>query len=62
MIKIGFKDIMIFRNPAKDLLELEVRSVDGSTRGLLKYQTAVEVEAMEKRIKEKMERVKAEKE
>ena len=38
---------MIFRNPAKDLLELEVRTVDDFCRVMLKFQTAAEVDAME---------------
>lgn len=62
LIKISFNDIMIFRNPAKDLMELEVHTVDGQTRGLLKFQTAAEVEAMEKRMREKLEKEKREKE
>ncbi|MCE9554939.1 MAG: hypothetical protein K8T91_16415, partial [Planctomycetes bacterium] len=59
LIKMGFKHIMIFRNPAKDLLELEVRTVEDFSRVTLKFQTAAEVEAMEKRIKEKIEQQKA---
>lgn len=56
LIKSGFKHFMIFRNPAKDLAELEVRPLESGARVTLKYQTAAEVEGMEKRIKEKLEK------
>ena len=48
--------VLIFRNPAKDLAELEMRPIEGGARVTLKYQTAAEVEEIEKRIKEKMEK------
>ena len=38
---------MIFRNPAKDLLELEVRTVDDFCRVMLKFPTDDEMDAME---------------
>jgi len=45
-----------------DLLELKFHAVDQVTRGALKFQTAAEVEEMEKRIKEKLEKKKAQQE
>uniref|UniRef100_A0A7C2NY92 Uncharacterized protein n=1 Tax=Schlesneria paludicola TaxID=360056 RepID=A0A7C2NY92_9PLAN len=60
-VKIGFRDIVIFRNPAKDLLELEMHTVDGNTRVLLKHQTAAEVAALDQRLDEEQKRKAAEK-
>jgi hypothetical protein len=60
-IKIDFKDIMIFRNPTKDMLTLEMNDVDGKTRVLLKHESAAEVAEIERRIDAEMERRKAEK-
>ncbi|MCE9548773.1 MAG: hypothetical protein K8T25_25115 [Planctomycetia bacterium] len=59
-IKIGFKHMLIFRNPQKDLLTLEMHEVDGITRVLLKFQTAAEVEEMDRRIKAEIEKKKKE--
>ncbi|MCC6125493.1 MAG: hypothetical protein IT426_11055 [Pirellulales bacterium] len=42
-IKIDFRHELIFRNPGKDLLTLEMSEVEGKSRVLLKYQTAAEV-------------------
>jgi len=48
----GFKKMMIFRNPAKDMLTLEMADVDGKTRVLLKHQSAAEIEEIERLIRE----------
>jgi hypothetical protein len=58
--RIDFKDIVIFRNPQKDLLTLEIYDVDGKNRVLLKYQTAVELAEIERQIKAEIERRNAE--
>ena len=47
-VKIDFRDFLIFRNPENDLLELQLTSVDGITRALVRYQTAAEVAQLEK--------------
>jgi hypothetical protein len=54
-IKIGFRNVLIYRNPAKDLLELQMHDFEGQTRALLKHQTAAEVAAIEAKAKEKLE-------
>jgi hypothetical protein len=59
-IKIDFRQELIFRNPAMDLLELKLHAADQVTRGTLKFLSAAEVEEIEKRIKEKLEKKKAE--
>ena len=60
-IKIDFKDVMIFRNPTKEMLTLEMYDVDAKTRVLLKHQSAAEVAETERRIDAEIERRKAEK-
>jgi hypothetical protein len=60
-IKIGFKDMLIFRNPQKDMLTLEMYDVDGKTRVLLKHQSAAEVAELDEQVKAEAERRKAEK-
>ena len=59
--QIDFKHEMIFRNPQKDMLTLEMRDVDGKTRVLLKHQSAAEVAEIEQQVKAEAERRKAEK-
>jgi len=54
-IKIDFRHVLIFRNPAKDLLELQMHDFEGNTRALLKHQTAAEVEEVERLAKAKIE-------
>jgi len=61
-IKIGFRQELIFRNQGMDLLDLKLQEEDHGTRGTLKFQTAAEVEEIEKRIKEKLDKKKAEQE
>jgi hypothetical protein len=60
-INIDFKDVLIFRNPKKDMLTLEMNNMDGKTRVLLKHQSAAEVADIDRRIKAESERRKAEK-
>lgn len=60
-IKIDFRHELIFRNPAKDMLTLEMHTVDGITRVLLRHQTAELVAEIEKRAKAEIERRKMEK-
>lgn len=43
LIKIDFRQTMIFRNKAKDMLTLELHEFEGKTRCLLKHETSVEV-------------------
>lgn len=57
-VKSGFQSVLIFRNPQKDLLTLELQSVKatGKSRVNLKHQTAAEVAEIDQRIKAKVER------
>jgi hypothetical protein len=52
MIKSDFEQILLFRNPAQDMLTLKLRSVDGMSRGLLEFLTAEDVEKLEKKLAE----------
>jgi hypothetical protein len=61
-IKIDFKHFVIFRNKAMDLIEIQYTTVDEKTRLLIRYQTAAEVEEMERRLKEAIEKKKKEQE
>ncbi len=58
--KIDFKDMLIFRNPQKDMLTLEMRGVDGKTRVSLKHQLAAQVAEIDGQLKAEAERRKAE--
>lgn len=60
-VEIDRKNMIIFRNEAKDLMELEVITVDDKTRAMVRFQTAEEVEAIDKAVKEEIERRNAEK-
>jgi hypothetical protein len=51
-IKIDFRHTLIYRNPAKELLELQMHDYEGKTRALLKHMSAAEVEDEERRAKE----------
>jgi hypothetical protein len=51
LLKLDFREYMIFRNAAKDLRELQVHTFEGKTRVMLKHQTATEVAAEEERAK-----------
>jgi hypothetical protein len=55
-IKIDFKDVLIFRNPKKNMLTLEMYDVDGKTRVLLKHQSSAEAAEIERQIKAESER------
>jgi hypothetical protein len=54
-----FKKIMIFRNPQKDLLTLEMTEVDGKNRVFVKHQSAEEIAELDRLIKPKAEAKKA---
>ena len=60
-IKIDFKDMLIFRNRKKDMLTLEMNTVEGKTRVLLRHQSAAEVAEIERQVKAEIERRNAEK-
>jgi hypothetical protein len=51
-IKIDFRHMLIYRNPAKELLELQMHDFEGKTRALLKHMSAAEVEDEDRRAKE----------
>lgn len=51
LIKVDFRHEMIFRNPAKDMLTLQLHEFEGKTRGLLKHDSAAEVDAKYEREK-----------
>ncbi len=51
LIKVDFRQTMIFRNKAKDMLTLELHEFEGKTRCLLKHQSAAEVEEQYQREK-----------
>ncbi|MEZ6052163.1 MAG: hypothetical protein R3C02_12345 [Planctomycetaceae bacterium] len=55
-VQIGFKDVLIFRNPAKDMLTLEMYPVEEEQvlRVTAKYETAAEVAAIEKKLDAEM--------
>jgi hypothetical protein len=62
LIAVDFKKFQIFRNPAMDMLTLELTEVDDKRRVLLRFQSAAEVAEIERRIDEQRERKKKEKE
>jgi hypothetical protein len=51
-IQERFERFWIFRNPAKDLIEIRMREVDGMARLLIRQRTAAEVAEMERRQEE----------
>ncbi|HUQ69524.1 MAG TPA: hypothetical protein VM165_08380, partial [Planctomycetaceae bacterium] len=55
-IKIDFRNMLIYRNTAKELLELQMHDFEGKTRVLLKHQSAAEVEEEERLAKAEIER------
>lgn len=61
--KSGFKNMMIFRNPQKDLLTLVMDEIKGQdvNRIVLKHQSAAEVEEIEQRLKAEAEQLEIEK-
>ena len=56
--KSGFKETLIFRNPAEDMLTLETYSVDDKLRVILTQQSKAELAEIEKQIKAEAERKK----
>lgn len=56
-----FKQMLIFRNPAKDMLRLETYTVDEKLRVIVKQQSAAEVAEIEQELQAKNERQKQEK-
>ena len=58
--KIDLKQHLIFREPHKDLLELEMYEVEGKNRVILVYQTAAELAELDRLVKAEAERKKAE--
>lgn len=51
LLKVDFRQTMIFRNKAKDMLTLELHEFEGNTRCLLQHETAVEVREKYERLK-----------
>lgn len=51
-VKEQFKEWLIFRNKAKDLLTLELTEVEGKTRVLLKHESAAQVAELERQFQE----------
>jgi hypothetical protein len=47
-VKIGLREHLIFRNAAKELIELQMQDLKGKTRCVVKAQTAAEVAAEDK--------------
>lgn len=60
--QIDFKDSMIFRNPAQDMLTLETYTVDEKLRVIATQMTGAEVAELDKRIQEEADRRKKAKE
>jgi hypothetical protein len=60
-IQIDFKHELIFRNPGKDMLTLQMTEVEGNRRVLLRWQSAAEVAELERLAKAEINRRKAEK-
>lgn len=60
-IRIGFKDVLIFRNLPMDMLTLEIYEVDGKTRVILRHQSAAEVADLDRQFKQEFERQKMKK-
>ena len=59
-VQSDFKHWLIFRNPTMDLLNFEYIEVDGKTRVMLRFQTAAEVEELDRKYKAEIERRKQE--
>ncbi|MCE9607415.1 MAG: hypothetical protein K8U03_21220 [Planctomycetia bacterium] len=60
--KIDFKDELIFRNPAKDMLTLQMNEVEGKRRVSLKHLSAAEVAEQEARFQAELEQKKKDEE
>lgn len=59
-VKTGFREELIFANAAKDLLMLQMSTVEGKLRVTLRQQTAAQVAELDRAIKAEMDRKKAE--
>jgi hypothetical protein len=60
-IEISIYQVLIFRNQPKDLIELKMKDLDdGRTRVLAEFQTAAQVEEMDRRLKAEAERMERE--
>ena len=59
-VQIDGKNVLAFRNPAGDMLTLEMYTVDGKQRAQLKQQSAAEVAAVERELKAQAQRKKQE--
>jgi hypothetical protein len=53
-VRIKFRDHLIFRNTAKEYIEIEFYKVDDNTRASLTYQTAEQFAALEKKAEEQI--------
>lgn len=58
-LKVGFREELIFRNPAKDLIEVQLTKVDDKYQVLVKHQSAKEVAEIEARAKAAAEKAAA---
>jgi hypothetical protein len=58
-VEVDRKQVLIFRNPQKDLLELQQYDVEGVNRVILKFQSAAELAEIEKQIEEERAKNKA---
>lgn len=59
--KVDIYDNLIFRNPAKDLIELSMLKVDQGAKVTVKYQTAAEIAKEDENLKQAMAQKKGEK-
>jgi hypothetical protein len=60
LIKIDFREHLIFRNPAGELIEIAFSEFEGKTRVDLKYQTATQVEALARKAEKQSEKMQVE--
>ncbi len=59
-VKIDFREKLIFRNPAGELVEIAFSEFEGKTRVALEYQTAAQVEALARKAEKQSEKMQAE--
>lgn len=55
-VEVGIRKVVIFRNPGKEMIELRMTKLEDGLRALVRYQTAAEVEKLEKLLKEKADK------
>ncbi len=53
-VKVSIYEVLIYRNPQKEMLKLQMHEFEGKTRVLLKYETADEVKRMDKLAQEEI--------